>query len=114
MPRLADESPNRITLLRDGDGDGVAETRHILIDGLNQPFGMAMLEGALYIGNTDGLVEYPYADGDTRIAAAGRHWRPSSRADTGHAPSWHRPTASDSISASDRSPISLTKAWRRR
>lgn len=69
---LADESPNRITLLRDADGDGVAETRHILIDGLNQPFGMAMLEGALYIGNTDGLVEYPYADGDTRIAAAGK------------------------------------------
>ncbi|MFN3549174.1 MAG: PQQ-dependent sugar dehydrogenase [Mesorhizobium sp.] len=67
------DSPNRITLLRDADGDGVAETRHILLDGLNHPFGMAMLDGTLYVGNTDALVAFPYADGDTRIDAPGRH-----------------------------------------
>lgn len=66
------DSPNRITLLRDADGDGVAETRHVLLDGLNHPFGMAMLDGTLYVGNTDGLVAFPYADGDTRIEAPGR------------------------------------------
>ncbi|WP_187972741.1 PQQ-dependent sugar dehydrogenase [Aquibium microcysteis] len=66
------DSPNRITLLRDADGDGVAETRHVLLDGLNHPFGMAMLDGTLYVGNTDGLVAFPYSDGDTRIEAPGR------------------------------------------
>jgi glucose/arabinose dehydrogenase len=66
------DSPNRVTLLRDADGDGVAETRHVLIDGLNQPFGMAMLDDTLYVGNTDGVVAFPYRDGDTRITAPGR------------------------------------------
>jgi glucose/arabinose dehydrogenase len=66
------DSPNRITLLRDADGDGVAETRHVLLDGLNHPFGMAMLDSTLYVGNTDGLVAFPYSDGDTRIDAPGR------------------------------------------
>jgi len=65
------DSPNRITLLRDADGDGIAETRHVLLDGLNHPFGMAMLDGTLYVGNTDGLVAFPYSDGDTRIEAPG-------------------------------------------
>ena len=66
------DSPNRITLLRDTDGDGVAETRYALLDGLNQPFGMAMLDGTLYVGNTDGLVSFPYSDGDTRITGPGK------------------------------------------
>ena len=66
------DSPNRITLLRDADGDGVAEARHVLLEGLNHPFGMAMLDGTLYVGNTDGLVAFPYSDGDTRIDAPGR------------------------------------------
>lgn len=66
------DSPNRITLLRDADGDGVAETRHVFLDGLNHPFGMAMLDGTLYVGNTDALVAFPYSDGDTRIDAPGR------------------------------------------
>jgi glucose/arabinose dehydrogenase len=68
------DSPNRITLLRDADGDGVAEVRHALLEGLNQPFGMAMLDGTLYVGNTDGLVSFPYREGDTKITAtAKRH-----------------------------------------
>ena len=69
---LADVSPNRITLLRDMDGDGVAETRHTLIEGLDQPFGMSLVGGALYIGNTNGLVSFPYRDGDTRITTKGK------------------------------------------
>lgn len=62
-------SANRITLLRDADGDGVAETRTVLISGLNSPTGMALMGGYLYIGNTDALVRVPYKDGDTRITA---------------------------------------------
>ncbi|MCM2476891.1 sorbosone dehydrogenase family protein [Rhizobium sp. CG5] len=65
-------SANRITLLRDTDGDGVAETRHVFMEGLNHPFGMAMLDGTFYVGNTDGVVAYPYSDGATRIEATGR------------------------------------------
>ena len=66
------DSPNRITLLRDADGDGVAEVRHTLLDGLRQPFGMALLGDTFYVGNTDGLVAYPYTTGATRIRAPGR------------------------------------------
>ena len=60
------DSPNRITLLRDADGDGVAEVRETFLDGLNQPFGMALVDGSFYVGNTDGVVAFPYADGATR------------------------------------------------
>jgi glucose/arabinose dehydrogenase len=60
-------SANRITLLRDADGDGVAEFRSTLVKGLNSPFGMALVDGRLYIANTDGVVAVPYKDGDTVI-----------------------------------------------
>ena len=62
-------SANRITLLRDSNGDGVAETRHVLLSGLNSPFGMALTGGHLYIGNTDALVRVPFTPGQTRITA---------------------------------------------
>lgn len=65
-------SANRITLLRDADGDGVAETRSAMLSGLNSPFGMALVGDELYIANTHAIVRFPYATGDTRIAAAGR------------------------------------------
>jgi len=65
-------SPNRITLLRDADGDGVAETREAFLEGLNQPFGMALLGETLYVGNTDGVVAFPYEAGATCITAPGR------------------------------------------
>jgi glucose/arabinose dehydrogenase len=65
-------SPNRITLLRDADGDGVAEFREPFLEGLNQPFGMALLSGTFYVGNTDGVVAFPYTEGATRITAPGR------------------------------------------
>jgi glucose/arabinose dehydrogenase len=65
-------SPNRITLLRDRDGDGVAESRETFLAGLNQPFGMALLGDTFYVGNTDGVVAFPYEPGATRIDAPGR------------------------------------------
>ena len=66
------DSPNRITLLRDRDGDGVAETREVFLDKLNQPFGMALLGDTFYVGNTDGVMAFPYTSGATRITAQGR------------------------------------------
>ena len=63
------DSPNRITLLRDADGDGVAKTRETFLEGLNQPFGMALLGDTFYVGNTDGVVAFPYAAGASRITA---------------------------------------------
>ena len=65
-------SPNRITLLRDADGDGTAEIRETFLEGLNQPFGMALLGDVFYVGNTDGVVAFPYAAGARRITAPGR------------------------------------------
>jgi len=60
-------SADRITLLRDADGDGVAEMRSVLLEKLTSPFGMALVGDALYVANTDALVRVPYARGDTRI-----------------------------------------------
>src|ERR1700722_382300 len=65
-------SANRITLLRDADGDGVAEIQEVFLDGLNQPFGMALLGDTFYVGNTDGVVAFPYVAGSSRIVAPGR------------------------------------------
>jgi glucose/arabinose dehydrogenase len=65
------ESPNRITLLRDGDGDGVAETRTTFLKGLNSPYGMALVGDSFYVANTDGIVRFPYRSGDTEISGNG-------------------------------------------
>ena len=65
-------SPNRIILLRDSDGDGVAERREVFLEGQRQPFGMALVEGRFYVGNTDGVVVFPYETGADRITGAGR------------------------------------------
>jgi glucose/arabinose dehydrogenase len=65
-------SANRITLLRDANGDGVAETREVFLKGLNQPFGMALLGDTFYVGNTDGVVTFPYTTGATHIDGAGK------------------------------------------
>ena len=66
------ESPNRITLLRDADGDGVAEERHTLLENLNQPFGMALVDDTFYVGNTDAVMAFAYTAGATTISAPGR------------------------------------------
>ena len=63
-------SANRITLLRDGDGDGVAEMREVFLSGLTSPFGMSLVGSTFYVANSDALVRFPYAPGETRIAAA--------------------------------------------
>ena len=63
----ATPSADRITLLRDADGDGVAEFRSVLAQGLHSPFGMALVGDTLYVANADALVKLPYHDGDTTI-----------------------------------------------
>jgi glucose/arabinose dehydrogenase len=67
----ATPSANRITLLRDADGDGVAETQTVFLEGLNSPFGMALVGSDFYVANTDAVVRFPYAEGATKIAGAG-------------------------------------------
>jgi len=64
-------SANRITLLRDSDGDGVADQRSVLLDGLHSPFGMALVGNDLYVANSDAVLRFPYAAGDRQIGAAG-------------------------------------------
>ena len=66
----AGPSANRITLLRDADGDGDAETRTTFLDNLHSPFGMALIGTDFYVANSDAIVRFPYAAGDTRITAA--------------------------------------------
>jgi glucose/arabinose dehydrogenase len=65
------DSPNRITLLRDADGDGVAEVRELFLGGLNQPFGMAQVGERFYVGNTDGVVAFACRPGTTAINGPG-------------------------------------------
>jgi glucose/arabinose dehydrogenase len=62
-------SANRITLLRDADGDGVAETRTIFLSGLSSPFGMALVGDILYVANSDAIVRAPYSQGQTETRA---------------------------------------------
>jgi glucose/arabinose dehydrogenase len=63
---------NRITLLRDADGDGRAETKTVFIDQLDAPYGMALVGGTLYVANQGALLAFPYVDGQTSIATAGQ------------------------------------------
>ena len=64
-------SANRITLLRDADGDGVAELKTVFLEGLNSPFGMALVGNDFYVANADSIVRFTYAPGDTKIASPG-------------------------------------------
>jgi len=68
-PQYRDKGANRIMLLRDADGDGVAETRSILLSGLRQPYGMALIGERLYIADTDGVHWVTYKLGTTRLPA---------------------------------------------
>jgi glucose/arabinose dehydrogenase len=65
------EDSNRITLLRDADGDGVAELKETFLDHLNSPFGVALVGNDLYVADTNAIVRYPYQPGETRITAPG-------------------------------------------
>jgi glucose/arabinose dehydrogenase len=62
---------NRIVLLRDADGDGIAETKTVFIDALNSPFGMALVGNELYVADSDAILKFDYKPGDTSIAAPG-------------------------------------------
>jgi len=64
-------SANRITLLRDVDGDGIADIHTPFLEGLTSPYGMALVGDTLYVADTDALLAFPYHAGDTRITAAG-------------------------------------------
>lgn len=79
-------SANRITLLRDTDGDGVADVRSAFLEGLNSPFGMALVGSDFYVANTDAVLRFSYKEGEMRITGPGtrvldlpagplnRHW----------------------------------------
>lgn len=64
-------SANRITLLRDKDGDGIAEIKTAFLENLNSPYGMALVGNDLYIANTDAILRFPYKKGETKITAPG-------------------------------------------
>jgi glucose/arabinose dehydrogenase len=65
------KNANRITLLRDADADGEPEVRQVFLEGLNQPFGMALVGDYLYVANTDALMRFRYKLGQTRMTAPG-------------------------------------------
>jgi glucose/arabinose dehydrogenase len=68
---LMGPSANRITLVRDANGDGKPEVHETFLAGLNQPFGMLLLGDWLYVANTDALVRFPYREGQTKITVKG-------------------------------------------
>jgi glucose/arabinose dehydrogenase len=64
-------SANRIRLLRDADGDGVAETRAVFHEGLHSPFGMALIGNDFYVADSDAIVRFPCTPGATKISSSG-------------------------------------------
>jgi len=62
---------NRVTLLRDTNGDGKPDVRTVFIDHLHSPFGITLVGNDLYVANTDAIVRYPYVTGQTQITAPG-------------------------------------------
>ena len=64
-------SANRITLLRDTDGDGVADVQTVFVEGLNSPFGMALVGDTFYVANTDSIMKFPYSEGATTLTSPG-------------------------------------------
>jgi glucose/arabinose dehydrogenase len=70
--KASGQSPNRVTLLRDADGDGVAEERYALLENVRQPFGIVLLGNTLYVGASDKVLAYPYEPGQTKITEQGK------------------------------------------
>jgi glucose/arabinose dehydrogenase len=77
------ENANRISLLRDTNVDGIVDQHSVFLEGLRQPFGMALIGDQLYVANTDSVVRFPYRTGDIRITdkgtklldlPVGHHW----------------------------------------
>ena len=73
MSRAGAKTPsaNRITLLRDTNGDGVADTKSVFLENLFSPFGMELVGNDLYVANADAIVKFPYEPGQTKITAPG-------------------------------------------
>lgn len=69
---LSTQSANRITLLRDTNGDGIADKRTVFLSGLNAPFGMALVGNTFYVADTDALLAFPYHTGETHIPESPR------------------------------------------
>lgn len=71
MKRATSSGPSadRITLLRDVDGDGRADIRHVFLDGLTSPFGMALIDNHFYVANADALVRFEYQPGQSQISS---------------------------------------------
>lgn len=65
------KSANRITLLRDADQDGKPEVKEIFLTDAKQPYGMLVLNNYFYVGNTDGIMRYPYQPGQTKLTGKG-------------------------------------------
>ena len=63
---------NRVTLLRDKNGDGKVDSRHVFAEGLNSPFGIALANGNIFIANTDAVLWWPYEDGQTQVEGKGK------------------------------------------
>ena len=70
-PDRPDKSGNRITLFRDTNKDGKPDLREVFLTGLNMPYGMLLVGNWFYVGNTNGVVRYPYRTGETKITAKG-------------------------------------------
>jgi glucose/arabinose dehydrogenase len=104
---------NRITLLRDADGDGRAEVRTVLIGSLNAPYGMAFVDGTLYVANQDALLRFPFQPGQTKITATPQRSPSCRRGSITTGPSrWPpAPTGPSSMSASAPTAISANAAW---
>ena len=66
-------SADRISLLRDTDGDGVAETKTVFLDGLHSPFGMALIGDDFYVANTDAIIRFSYQQDATEITSSPDH-----------------------------------------
>jgi glucose/arabinose dehydrogenase len=71
FPDRPQKSANRITLFRDTNGDGKPDLRELFLTGLNMPHGMLLLGDWFYVGNTNGVVRYPYRTGQTKIDGKG-------------------------------------------
>ena len=70
-PDRPEKSGNRITLFRDTNKDGKPDLREVFLTGLNMPYGMALVGNWFYVGNTDGVVRYPYRSSQTKIDGKG-------------------------------------------
>ena len=66
------KSANRITRFRDANGDGKPEAQQVFLSELNQPLGMLVLNNSFYVANTDGLMQFPYREGQTKISGPGK------------------------------------------